>query len=174
MAEPGAGLFRTSMSLLATGVTVVTTTTCDGPVGMTASAVCSLSLEPPQLLVCVQQALPTHVALEQNDAFGVSVLGEEHVRVARRFATRGADRFGGLVLRDDIGVPILADAIAFFECRVEERHPGGDHTIFVGRVLRCGHQPGRRPLLYFDRSFGSIESPEYRLFRSWSEAGQTS
>ncbi|MBO0828206.1 MAG: flavin reductase family protein [Streptosporangiales bacterium] len=174
MTELGGDNFRTSMSLLATGVTVVTTTTHEGPVGMTASAVCSLSLEPPQLLVCVQQALPTHVALEQSAAFGISVLGEEHVGVARRFATRGADRFAGLTMRDDIGAPILADAIAFFECRVEERHPGGDHTIFVGRVLRCGHQPGRRPLLYFDRAFGSIESAEYRLFRAWSEAGQIS
>lgn len=172
MNGPGGDRFRTSMSLLATGVTVVTTNTDDGPVGMTASAVCSLSLEPPQLLVCVQQALPTHVALEQSDAFGVSVLGEEHVGVARRFATRGADRFGAVALRDDVDVPILADAIAFFECRVEERHPGGDHTIFVGRVLRCGHQPGRRPLLYFDRAFASMEPADYTLFRSWAETGQ--
>lgn len=171
MNGPEQARFRDSMSLLATGVTVITTTTPEGPAGMTASAVCSLSLDPPQLLVCIQQALPTHKALETSNTFAVNVLGEDHIDIARRFATRGADRFAGLALLPDHPVPVLADAIAHFVCAVEECHPGGDHSIFVGRVRSCGYAQGTRPLLYFDRRFGSLETPDAGLFRSWSESG---
>lgn len=75
----------------------------------------------------------------------MSVLAEEHVDHARRFATRDTERFAGLALHDDTDVPILADAIAYFECRVDECHPGGDHSIFVGRVLSCGHDTAGVP-----------------------------
>lgn len=170
-AGPRADEYRDSMSLLATGVTVVTTMTADGPAGMTASAVCSLSLEPPQLLVCVRTSLPTHNALQASGQFGVSVLGEGQIDIARRFATPGADRFTGLDLRPELPVPVLRPAIAYFCCTVAERFPGGDHSIFTGRVLACGHQPDRRPLLYFGRRFGALEGPEQELLRSWSEIG---
>ncbi|MQA04939.1 MAG: flavin reductase [Streptosporangiales bacterium] len=167
---PEQGQFRESMSLLAVGVTIVTTTTPTGPAGMTASAVCSLSLEPPQLLACIQRSLPTHRALGDSGSFAVNVLGEEHVELARRFATYGADRFAGvpLVTRQP---PVLSAAIAYFSCTVVESHPGGDHSIFVGTVTECGHQPGRRPLLYFDRRFGALEAPEDQLLKSWSATG---
>jgi flavin reductase (DIM6/NTAB) family NADH-FMN oxidoreductase RutF len=163
--------YRDCMSLLATGVTVITTMTADGPVGMTASAVCSLSLEPPLLLVCVRTSLPTHNALQASGHFGVSVLDQDQIDIARRFATPGADRFTGLDLRAELPVPVLRPAIAYFSCAVAERFPGGDHSIFTGRVLACGHQPGRRPLLYFGRRFGALEDPEQELLRSWSEFG---
>jgi flavin reductase (DIM6/NTAB) family NADH-FMN oxidoreductase RutF len=65
----------------------------------------------------------------------------------------------------------LADAIATFECRVAERFPGGDHSIFIGRVEHCDHVPSSRPLLYFSRSFGSLESLEGHLMRSWTDFG---
>ena len=163
--------FRDSISLLATGVTVITTTTPEGPAGMTASAVCSLSLEPIQVLVCVSRSLPTHAVLERSGRFAVNVLGEGQARLARRFATRDVDRFAGLTLRPGCSVPVLADAIAYFECAIQERFPGGDHSIFIGRVLECGHQPGSRPLLYFDRAFSAIESETGSLLRSWVDAG---
>lgn len=163
--------YRQAMSLLATGVTVVTTTTRDGPAGMTASAVCSLSLEPPKLVVCVQSSLPTHAALLASRVFAVNVLGEGQIEIARRFATPGVDRFAGVSLHTGLPAPVLGDAIAYFLCRVDERHPGGDHSIFVGRVTGCGHGPGGRPLLYFDRAFGALQAPEDRLLWSWSETG---
>jgi flavin reductase (DIM6/NTAB) family NADH-FMN oxidoreductase RutF len=165
--------FRDAISLLATGVTVITTATPDGPAGMTASAVCSLSLEPVALLVCISRALPTHRALERSGTFAVNVLGESQVELARRFATRGADRFAGLGVREVDGVPILDDAIAHFACRVAERFPGGDHSIFIGHVEECGHAAGSRPLLYYGRAFGALEPPEHALLRAWVEGGAT-
>ena len=161
--------FRDAISLLATGVTIITTRTPDGPAGMTASAVCSLSLEPVQLLVCISTRLPTHTALERSGSFAVNVLGEDHARLARQFATPNVDRFAGVSLRDDCRLPVLSEAIADFECRIDERFPGGDHSIFIGRVEACGHEPSGRPLLYYGRAFGSLESPEASLLKAWME-----
>ncbi len=163
--------FRDAMALLATGVTVVTVETPRGPAGMTASAVCSLSLEPPKLVACVQRSLPTHAALLSSSTFAVNVLGEEGVDTARRFATPGVDRFAGIALRNEGRAPVLAEAIAYFLCEIDERHPGGDHSIFVGRVLGCGHEPRRRPLLYFGRTFEALKDPDDLVMRSWAETG---
>ena len=169
-AEPAG--YRAAMARLATGVTVVTTTTPAGPVGMTASAVCSLSLEPVQLLVCVAQALPTHRALGASPAFAVNVLGEGQEGLAERFATPGIDRFAGVGLRGDQDLPVLAEALAWFVCRTEDRLPGGDHSIFIGRVEACGHdEAGGRPLVYFGRDFATLETPEAARWRSFVEAG---
>ena len=163
--------FRDAMSVLASGVTVVTTTTRDGHAGMTASAVCSLSLEPMQLLVCISRNLPTHRALEESGNFAINVLGEEHAPLALRFATPAADRFSGLPLDERHGVPILRDAIATFVCSVRECIAGGDHSIFIGEILECGHVSDARPLLYFQRSFGALESADSLLLRTWVEGG---
>src|SRR5205809_4550443 len=80
-------LFREAISLFATGVTVITARTPEGPAGMTASAVCSLSVDPVQLLVCISERLPTHSALVESRRFAVNVLGEGQTDLARRFAT---------------------------------------------------------------------------------------
>lgn len=158
--------FRDAMALFATGVTVITTRT-DEPVGMTASAVCSLSLEPVQLLVCVSTRLPTHEALTKSRRFAVNVLGEGQGLLAKRFATPGLDRFAGLGVDDFEGIPLLRDAIAHFVCDLHERIPGGDHSIFIGTVKALGLQPDARPLLYFAKSFGSLATAEDALMKSW-------
>jgi flavin reductase (DIM6/NTAB) family NADH-FMN oxidoreductase RutF len=158
--------FREAMALFATGVTVITTRT-DQPVGMTASAVCSLSLEPVQLLVCVSTRLPTHEALERSGRFAVNVLGEGQGAIAKRFATPGIDRFAGLGVDEFEGMPLLRDAIAHFVCDVYERFPGGDHSIFLGTVTALGLQPEARPLLYFQQSFGALATPEDMLLKNW-------
>lgn len=165
--------FRAAMAHLATGVTVVTTATADGPAGMTASAVCSLSVDPLQLLVCISTRLPTHAALERAGSFAVNVLGEDQVSLAHRFATPGIDRFCGVPLRDGCSLPVLRQAIAYFVCSVYERYPGGDHSIFVGQVEECGHIPHARPLLYFGRAFGTLQSPEALMLETWAAGGAT-
>lgn len=165
--------FRDAISLLATGVTIVTTQTKGGPAGMTASAVCSLSLEPVQVLVCISKALPTHTALDRSGSFAVNVLGEEHAGLAKRFATPDVDRFSGVALREGCRLPVLHDAIAYFECRVSERFEGGDHSIFIGHVENCGHVAASRPLLYFGRTFGALETPEAAVLKAWAEGGAT-
>lgn len=163
--------FREAMSLFATGVTVITTNPPSGPAGMTASAVCSLSIEPVQLLVCISQALPTHHALMECGRFAVNVLGEGQGALARRFATPGIDKFGGIDCDDCDGLPVLRPAIAHFVCDVRERFPGGDHSIFIGEVKRLGLRRGSRPLLYFAREFGSIATPEDALLNAWLYRG---
>jgi flavin reductase (DIM6/NTAB) family NADH-FMN oxidoreductase RutF len=154
-ADPQAA-YRQAIGRFATGVTVITTTTPTGPAGMTASAVCSLSLEPLLMLVCIDNRLPTHDAVLRSRVFAVNVLGEDDEYLARRFATPGIDKFRGLLIEEQSGVPILKTAIAHFVCEVHERLPGGDHSIFIGRVLQCEHVLTARPLLYFSASFGCL------------------
>jgi flavin reductase (DIM6/NTAB) family NADH-FMN oxidoreductase RutF len=130
---------------------------------MTASAVCSLSLDPVQLLVCVSTRLPTHAALLESQRFAVNVLGEEDAWLARRFATPGIDKFAGLAVDDRSGAPVLVAALAHFTCDVHERLPGGDHSIFVGSVVDCAHDATRTPLVYFGSSFGCLRPPDPHL-----------
>jgi flavin reductase (DIM6/NTAB) family NADH-FMN oxidoreductase RutF len=148
--------FREAISQFATGVTIVTTTHRGRPAGMTASAVCSLSLDPVLLLVCIDNRLPTHTAIDASRRFTVNVLGEASADLARRFGRRTEDKFADVSLAAGADPPVLTDAIAHFVCEVQERLPGGDHSIFVGRVLSCAATPGRRPLLYFRSDFGTL------------------
>jgi flavin reductase (DIM6/NTAB) family NADH-FMN oxidoreductase RutF len=127
---------------------------------MTASAVASLSLEPVLLLVCINQKLRTHVAIENSRRFVVNVLGQGQEELALHFARSGEDKFAKVPLRSDHELPVLADAIAYFVCDLHERFPGGDHSIFTGLVRECGAVPGKRPLLYFRSQFGALHDPE--------------
>lgn len=158
--------FREAIGHFATGVTVITTRHGDRPAGMTASAVASLSLDPVLLLVCIANRLPTHGAIDTARRFVVNVLGEGQEELALHFARPSDDKFAGVELLPGHDLPVLADAIAFFVCEVHERFPGGDHSIFTGLVRACGVSPGRRPLLYFRSSFGSLHDPEAEQLRA--------
>jgi flavin reductase (DIM6/NTAB) family NADH-FMN oxidoreductase RutF len=149
--------YRQAIARFATGVTVITARDGERLAGMTASAVASLSLEPALLLVCVSRRLPTHAALERSRRFGVNVLAEGDEELALRFATPADDKFAGLKLDLEHGVPLLDRAIARFVCDVHECLPGGDHSIFTGAIRHCEHVPGRRPLLYFASSFTQVD-----------------
>jgi flavin reductase (DIM6/NTAB) family NADH-FMN oxidoreductase RutF len=174
--------YHEAISSLATAVTVITFSTGPGNDaragrrlgGMTASAVCSLSMEPRQLLVCIRHGIRTHEALEGGAAFAVNVLGQGQAHLALRFASAAPDRFRGVNVRQSRGVPLLKDAIAHFICDVGERFPGGDHTIFVGEVLEHRHCAEARPLLHFARRFEALEDPESGLLRSWLEGAASS
>jgi flavin reductase (DIM6/NTAB) family NADH-FMN oxidoreductase RutF len=169
--EVDQNLFREAISLFATGVTVITASTPDGPAGMTASAVCSLSVEPVQLLVCISERLPTHNALIDSGRFAVNVLGEGQSDLARRFARPAIDKFASVQTSICDGIPLLDRAIAHFVCDVHERFPGGDHSIFIGNVVKLGLTRGSLPLLYFASEFGSLSRPEQTLLQSWHEHG---
>jgi flavin reductase (DIM6/NTAB) family NADH-FMN oxidoreductase RutF len=151
--------FRQAISRFSTGVAVITTRTADGPSGMTASAVASLSMDPLQLLVCIGTKLPTCRAIVESGFFAVNVLGEGQERLALRFATPRPDKFAAVTLRADSDIPVLTDAIAHFTCAVGGTLPGGDHTIVVGNVLTCDHVPRTTPLVYFASSFGRLCDP---------------
>lgn len=168
------GRYRQAIGRFATGVTVITAWDGGRMVGMTASAVASLSLDPPMLLVCVSNRLPTHNALERSRRFGVNVLGEGDEELALRFARPAEDKYAGLPVSVEHGAPLLERAIARFVCDVHECLPGGDHSIFTGVIRHCEHFPGRRPLLYFASAFGAIQGTDDAFSRSselWSLTG---
>jgi flavin reductase (DIM6/NTAB) family NADH-FMN oxidoreductase RutF len=141
---------RRVMSHFATGVTIVTTHDGQGRCyGLTANAVCSVSLEPPLVLVCVDKRAESHPAFQLSQAFVVNILEEGQEELSRRFAVSGGEKFVGLPCRNGgTGTPILEGALAHVECRVVAVHEAGDHTIYIGEVESAESQDGE-PLLFF-------------------------
>jgi flavin reductase (DIM6/NTAB) family NADH-FMN oxidoreductase RutF len=142
--------FRRLLGHFATGVTIVTTTDAEArPAGLTVSAFCSLSLDPPLVLVCVDHKAQTYTALRESGRFAVNILRAEHEALSRRFAGTGLDKFDGVAWRrSPRGLPLLEGALAHLECTTVATHDEGDHTIFVGRVEAGAVGPGE-PLLYY-------------------------
>jgi flavin reductase (DIM6/NTAB) family NADH-FMN oxidoreductase RutF len=137
------------MGHFTTGVTVVTTGGEAGRHGLTANAVASLSLDPPLVLVAVDKRSATLDYLKKNRCFAVNILRVEQEEVSRRFATPGPKDFSDLkITTAATGAPILADCLAFLDCRVFDILPGGDHEIFVGEIV-AGEHVGGEPLLYY-------------------------
>jgi flavin reductase (DIM6/NTAB) family NADH-FMN oxidoreductase RutF len=148
--------FRDIIGRFASGVTVITVDHADQSYGTTASAVCSLSLEPPMLLVCLNKASSTGQAIAAARHFAVNILGEGQADAAMRFAGKG-DKFAGQrVVRGVAGQPLLGDALANLECRVVEEVTGGTHTVFLGEVEYATGRHGA-PLAYFRGQFGRLE-----------------
>ncbi|GAA1904249.1 hypothetical protein GCM10009737_01220 [Nocardioides lentus] len=149
--------FRHVVGHLASGVTVITTVDGDERYGMTASSVTSLSADPPLMLACLNNAVPTADAVTRSGRYAVNVLGRDHGQLAHQFAVPSDDKFAGVpTATGTTGVPLVEDAIAHLECEVVERVVGGTHTIFVGRVVRAVAQEGE-PLTYFRGGFGRFE-----------------
>ena len=151
---------RHAMGHFATGVTVVTSVTPDGrPVGTTANAVSSLSLDPPLLLVCFDRASQTLAAIETHGAFAVNILAAPQEDLSANFARRGlAAAWDGVLHRPGVtGSPRLHGALATLECAVEHRLPGGDHEIVVGRVrtAHAGDTAGA-PLVFWRGRYASL------------------
>jgi len=151
--------FRRAMGQFATGVTVVTTRDPQGrPLGLTVNSFCSVSLEPPLVLVCIDHRSETHDGFEASHVFGVSVLAEGQEDVSQRFASGGPAKFAGAALaagRD--GVALVPGALAHLECRIVSAHEAGDHTIYVGEVVRLSVSPGR-PLLYHASGYRRVDA----------------
>ncbi len=157
--------FRRVLGHFASGVTVVTTRDVEGrPAGLTASAVTSVSLDPPLVLVCVAHTAQSYPAFHSHGRFAINILHTDHEQVARRFASTGggAEKFEGMGYRQGaLGLPILKDALAELECTIVHAYPAGDHTIFVGRVeaADCRGDAGLEPLLYYRGRFNRLHSP---------------
>lgn len=142
----------------ASGVTVLTARDGgDRDHGMTVSAFCSLSLEPPLVLACVDRAAEMFALLRDATHVGISILAEEQEAVSRRFAELPEGRFEGIGFsRGESGVALLDDALAHLECRIVHRYEGGDHMIVVGLVERARSNHGR-PLLYYRGGYAQLE-----------------
>jgi flavin reductase (DIM6/NTAB) family NADH-FMN oxidoreductase RutF len=164
--EITAAEFRDAMGHFATGVTVITSVDADGePVGTTANAVTSLSLDPPLVLVCFDLSSLTLKAIRGHGAFVVNVLAEPQQQLSANFARRGlAAAWDGVRhRRGPTGSPRLEDVLAILECTVEHALPGGDHEIIVGRVRHVETSPGKvAPLLFFRGTYASLGEDEFR------------
>jgi flavin reductase len=152
---PDADAFRAALGRFATGVTVVTTRLDSVDHAMTANAVCSVSLDPLLVLVCVEQEARFHDAILATGFWGVSILEDTARPAAEWFATRGRPLHGQLdrfphTAGTVTGAALLDAALATLECRTTAVHPGGDHSIVVGEVLGVGvPRPQGRPLLWY-------------------------
>jgi flavin reductase ActVB len=151
--------FRTAMSRLAAGVVMVTCRVNGKPWGLTVSACCSVSMDPPLILVSLGNTTASSAAITDQEAFGVSVLGERLVDVARFGSSRGEPKFLEHLCADDDGScvsPAVAGAVAHVDCVVEDRVPAGDHVIFIGRVCNAVLGDGAGPLVYHGRTYHQL------------------
>jgi 3-hydroxy-9,10-secoandrosta-1,3,5(10)-triene-9,17-dione monooxygenase reductase component len=156
-ASPEAADYRAAISHFATGVTVVTTSGPDGPAGMTANAICSLSLDPLLMLVCLEQSSRTLAAVQESRRLAVNVLAQHQQPLASAFASKApeAEKFQGVGYDEVDGVPVLQDAVAWLTGEVEDLLPGGDHLIGVTAVSSVG-SPGGEPLVYYRSGYHSL------------------
>lgn len=153
--------FRRALGQFATGVTVVTTRSAEGqPLGLTVSSFCSVSLDPPLVLVCVDARSDTNPGFRSSGVFGVSVLAEGQQAWSRRFASGGASKFDGVeMMTGKLGLALVPGALAYLECRVSGSYEAGDHVVYVGEVLRLSANPGR-PLVYHGSAYGVLAADE--------------
>jgi len=155
-----ARLFRDVMGTFATGVTVVTLHSDAGPRGMTANAFLSLSLDPPLVIVCVQETGSMHELFLEAGAFGVNILAADQQAISDLFARHGVpdEPMGGFDYRPgELGVPLLSGVLGQAECRIVERLPGGDHTIIVGEAVNVAFdRADAEPLLFHRGKYRQI------------------
>ena len=150
--------FRSVLGRFPSGVTVVTTKDREGSdEGMTVSAFCSVSLDPPLVLICIEKNASAYVALTTAHRFVVNVLSASQEQIARRFAIVDIDRFEGVgYSRSPNGLAVLDDVLAVIECATVAMHDAGDHTIIVGEVEAARAQTGT-PLLYYRGGYAQLE-----------------
>jgi flavin reductase (DIM6/NTAB) family NADH-FMN oxidoreductase RutF len=157
--------FRLGMSRLAGAVSIVATGSIANPAswrGMTATAVCSLCAEPPSLVVCLNRVTGTFHQLRQDGLFSVNVLASRHVRLAHTFAgydgLAGADRFTAEDwIEGTLAVPVLADALASFECCVSQSIDYGTHSLLIGGIVTARWTEDQaEPLVYHRHRFREL------------------
>lgn len=161
MAALDTKLFRQVMGHFATGVTVITTRRGDEKHGMTANAVCSVSLDPLLILVCIDKKAHMHRYLQTTDIFAVNILTEDQEALSRWFANDdriyAPDPFGGTPHHTGVtGAPLIDGCIAHLDCRVAGRYDAGDHTIFLGKVEAAKIDGERRPLLFYKGRYARL------------------
>lgn len=148
--------FRDALGRFATGVTVVTVDTLEGPMGFTANSFSSVSLDPPLVLWSPARASSRYPFYAAAAFFTIHVLGAEQDDLSRRFS-RGGAGFDGLTRETTPeGVPVIPGTLARFDCAHHAAHDGGDHLIVVGRVLRAAFREGP-PLLFSQGGFGRFQ-----------------
>lgn len=154
--------FRKAMGCYATGVTVITGLSPEGrPVGMTVNSFNSVSLDPPLVLFSLDRKATHYNDFMASPHFAVHILAEQQQTLSRTFSTQGIDRWDGVSYeRWETGCPIITGALAVFDCVTEARHEGGDHVIFIGRVLKLHFAAEGTPLLYYRGKYDQLAPPQ--------------
>ncbi|MGI9499758.1 MAG: flavin reductase family protein [Geminicoccaceae bacterium] len=148
---------RQALGCFATGVAVITTLgEWDAPVGLTVNSFSSVSLDPPLILWSLSLSAPSVGAFQCHDGFAVNVMSADAKDLIQRFARPSPNKFAGVAWRSGfLGVPLLDDVVATFECRTESRISKGDHEIYIGRVERYS-QTDRAPLIFYRGRFATL------------------
>jgi 3-hydroxy-9,10-secoandrosta-1,3,5(10)-triene-9,17-dione monooxygenase reductase component len=152
---------RKMRGLFASGVTVVTSVHEGQLHGVTVSAFSAVSLNPPLVLICIANESESKEWIAESGVFAVNILSDEQEFLSERFAARAPIvnvRFDGVPYHTaSTGSPILEGSIAWYDCRVEAIHDGGDHAIFIGRVVAIGFGDERKPpLVYFANRYAGV------------------
>jgi 3-hydroxy-9,10-secoandrosta-1,3,5(10)-triene-9,17-dione monooxygenase reductase component len=161
--------FRAACAQFATGVVVVTTSTPAGDFGATVNAFTALTLEPPQVLLCLARTSTTWTAIEEAGVFAVNVLAADQVALARLFATKQPDKFARTPVtasRGAAGAPLIEGALCTLECTLAETFEKDTHVVLIGRVAGLRHDPAKAPALFF-------RSQLYEGFAAAATPGQT-
>ena len=152
--------FRSAMRLIASTVALVTASHEEKRGGMTATAACSLSLDPPLVLVCINRRSHTHPLVRHAGAFCVNYLAEHHRELADVFACTFGDTESKFALgkwgTSPRGSPALLDSLASVECRLHHQHDEGTHSIFIGAVVHATANAELAPLIYAQKAFGRL------------------
>ena len=150
--------FRAVLGRFPSGVTVVTTKDADGSDhGMTVSAFCSVSLQPPLVLICIEKTASAYKALTMAPGFVVNILSARQEQIARRFSIIDIERFEGIgFTRSQNGYAVLDDVLGVIECSRVSMSDGGDHTIILGEVEATRAENGT-PLLYYRGGYAQLE-----------------
>jgi flavin reductase (DIM6/NTAB) family NADH-FMN oxidoreductase RutF len=170
-----AASFRDVIRHLASGVTIITSSLQGEPVGLTATAVCSVSATPPLLLVSLTTTSRTAQGVAETGKFAVHLVPHHGRKRAEQFASRGA-HFEGVQYAKHAGsdLPLLSGVLGWFVCEVEQKIPVADHIIFVGRVLECElREKAPDPLVYFDRGYRRLAAgvePGAENLEPWGSA----
>jgi flavin reductase (DIM6/NTAB) family NADH-FMN oxidoreductase RutF len=146
--------FLDTMASACSSVSVVTTVAAGVPHGTTVSAFCSLSVNPPMILVSLDNTSRLLRHVRDSGRFGLNLLASDQSDLARRFATKAGDKFEGVGHDLAGGAPRLPAAAGWVSCELHAELPGGDHTILLGTVCDAV-STGRAPLTYYSRSFGT-------------------
>lgn len=155
--------FRHIIGHFLSGVAVITAAARGRRFGTTASALASVSLEPPMLLICLNRDSSTGRAISHAGSFAINLLHEHQGELARRFATKEEDKFAGLgMLEGASGQPLIDGVLAHLECEVVEQMTGGTHIVFLSYVTKGTAQAGM-PLAYYRGRFGRLQLAEPAL-----------
>lgn len=160
---------KKTMRKWASGVGIVTTIHGDQRAGVTVSSFTSVSLEPPLVLVCLQDYIETFRLLRESSVFAVSLLREDQAYLSAQFAgfaqlPEGADRFYGVDVTTAVtGAPILTNAAAWMDCRLSVIYEGGISRIVVGEVVATGQQEDARPVVYHNRAYYKLTEQSTEL-----------